>query len=107
MLLLVQDGRLALTDDVRKFLPEHGYGPTITIDHLLTHTSGIRDWVGRGQFMPARVTRPLHVPGTAPGTASPRIRTTRADLRTARQFPRRQNQALPDSTRYALRPSVE
>jgi CubicO group peptidase (beta-lactamase class C family) len=46
VLLLVEDGRLSLSDDVRKHIPElHDFGHTITIDHLLTHTSGIRDWV--------------------------------------------------------------
>lgn len=46
-LLLVEEGRIALTDDVRKYVPElPDYGQKITIDHLLTHTSGIRDWTG-------------------------------------------------------------
>lgn len=47
ILLLVEEGRLALSDDVRKYVPElPEYGNTITLNHLLTHTSGIRDWVG-------------------------------------------------------------
>lgn len=47
VLLLVQDGRLALTDDVRKHIPElPDYGHPITLEHLLTHTSGLRDWTG-------------------------------------------------------------
>ena len=46
-LILVQDGKIALTDDVRKYVPElPDYGQKITIDNLLTHTSGIRDWSG-------------------------------------------------------------
>ena len=46
VLLLVEDGKLSLSDDVRTHIPElHDFGHTITIDHLLTHTSGIRDWV--------------------------------------------------------------
>lgn len=46
VLLLVDQGRLSLRDDVRKHIPElPDYGHTITVDHLLTHTSGIRDWV--------------------------------------------------------------
>jgi CubicO group peptidase (beta-lactamase class C family) len=44
-LLLVQQGKLALTDDVRKYVPElPDYGKRLTIDHLLHHTSGLRDW---------------------------------------------------------------
>lgn len=45
ILLLAADGRVSLSDDVRKYLPElPDYGTTITIDHLLHHTSGLRDW---------------------------------------------------------------
>ena len=45
VLLLAQGGRLALTDDVRKYVPEFpDYSETITIDHLLSHTSGLREW---------------------------------------------------------------
>jgi CubicO group peptidase (beta-lactamase class C family) len=47
VLLLVEDGRLSLTDDIRKYLPDlPDYGHTVTVDHLLTHTAGIRDWTG-------------------------------------------------------------
>jgi CubicO group peptidase (beta-lactamase class C family) len=46
-LLLVEEKRLSLSDDVRKYISEMpDYGQKITIDHLLTHTSGIRDWTG-------------------------------------------------------------
>jgi CubicO group peptidase (beta-lactamase class C family) len=45
ILILARDGRLKLTDNIRNYLPEMPrYGADITIDHLLTHTSGIRDW---------------------------------------------------------------
>ncbi len=45
VLLLVEDGKLSLSDDVRKHVPQlPDYGHKITIDHLLTHTSGMRDW---------------------------------------------------------------
>jgi len=45
ILLLAQDGKLALTDDIRKYLPEMpDYGTPITINNLLSHTSGLRDW---------------------------------------------------------------
>jgi CubicO group peptidase (beta-lactamase class C family) len=43
--LLVNDGRIKLTDDVRKYVPElQDYGTPITVDHLVHHTSGLRDW---------------------------------------------------------------
>lgn len=49
VILLVEDKRLSLTEDIRKYLPElPDYGHKITLDHLLTHTSGIRDWTGLG-----------------------------------------------------------
>ncbi len=45
--LLVEDGKLRFDDDVRKYVPElPDYGAPITIDHLLRHTSGLRDYVG-------------------------------------------------------------
>src|SRR5688572_25973184 len=45
VVLLAQDGKLSLYDDVRKHIPEvPSYGTPITIRHLLTHTSGLRDW---------------------------------------------------------------
>jgi CubicO group peptidase (beta-lactamase class C family) len=44
ILLLAQDGKLALDDDIRKYLPEvPDFGTKITIRHLANHTSGIRD----------------------------------------------------------------
>jgi len=44
VLLLAREKELALNDDIRKLLPEvPAFGPLITIRHLLTHTSGIRD----------------------------------------------------------------
>ena len=45
--MLVGEGRVKLTDDIRKYIPELGdVGHTVTIDHLLHHTSGYRDWPG-------------------------------------------------------------
>ena len=62
MLLLEKDGSLSLDDDARKYLPElPDYGHRITIRHLLTHTSGLRDqWdllaMARGRFDENRIT---------------------------------------------------
>jgi CubicO group peptidase (beta-lactamase class C family) len=45
IMLLVEDGRLSLDDEVRKHVPElPDYGVPLTIRHMLTHTSGLRDW---------------------------------------------------------------
>ena len=44
LVLLEQDGKLSLEDDIHKYLPElPDYGAKITIRNLLQHTSGIRD----------------------------------------------------------------
>jgi CubicO group peptidase (beta-lactamase class C family) len=45
ILLLADDGRLSLDDDVRKFIPElPDYGHRITLRHLLHHTGGLREY---------------------------------------------------------------
>ena len=45
ILLLDQEGKLSLSDDVRKYVPElPQYDVTITIQNLLNHTSGLKDW---------------------------------------------------------------
>ena len=44
ILLLADEGRLSLDDDIRLHLPELAdYGDTVTIDHLMHNSSGIRD----------------------------------------------------------------
>jgi len=45
VLLLAQDGKLSLDDDVRKYLPEMpDYGSKITLRNMLHHTSGLRNY---------------------------------------------------------------
>ena len=62
IMLLGADGKLSVDDDIRKYLPEiPDYGTPITIRHLLTHTSGLRDqWnliaLARGRFEENRIT---------------------------------------------------
>ncbi|GLC23834.1 serine hydrolase [Roseisolibacter agri] len=62
VLLLERDGKLSLDDDVRRHVPElPDYGHRITIRHLLTHTSGLRDFfelliLARGRFEEDRIT---------------------------------------------------
>jgi CubicO group peptidase (beta-lactamase class C family) len=44
ILLLEQEGKLSIDDDIRKYLPEMpDYGHKITLRHLANHTSGIRE----------------------------------------------------------------
>ncbi len=44
--LLVEGGQVSLEDDIRDYLPEiSSFGDTITIRHLIYHTSGLRDYI--------------------------------------------------------------
>jgi CubicO group peptidase (beta-lactamase class C family) len=43
--MLVLEGKIGLDDDIRKYLPEMPvYEKPVTVNHLLHHTSGIRDY---------------------------------------------------------------
>jgi CubicO group peptidase (beta-lactamase class C family) len=45
VVLLALEDRISLDDDVRKYIPEvPQYEWPVTIRHMLTHTSGLRDW---------------------------------------------------------------
>jgi CubicO group peptidase (beta-lactamase class C family) len=45
VLLLAHENKLSLDDPVRKYIPElPDYGKPLLIRHMLTHTSGLRDW---------------------------------------------------------------
>ena len=42
---LLQEEKIGLDDDIRKYLPDvPDFGKIITIRHLIHHTSGLRDW---------------------------------------------------------------
>ena len=62
VMLLVRDGKLSLDDDVRRWLPKlPRYETPITLGHLLSHTSGLRDFfelliIARGRFEEERIT---------------------------------------------------
>src|SRR6516165_12182097 len=45
LLLLAQRGKISLDDPVRKYLPEiPDYGTPLTIRHVMSHLSGLREW---------------------------------------------------------------
>jgi CubicO group peptidase (beta-lactamase class C family) len=44
ILILMEKGKLNLNDKITKFIPDYPEGDKITIHHLLTHTSGIKDF---------------------------------------------------------------
>jgi CubicO group peptidase (beta-lactamase class C family) len=63
VLTLVEEGRVRLDGRVADYLPDYPrpQGERITLHHLLTHTSGIPDYVGRDDFF--RVSAPApHTP---------------------------------------------
>ncbi|HET8671766.1 MAG TPA: serine hydrolase domain-containing protein, partial [Candidatus Saccharimonadales bacterium] len=46
ILMLAQKGQLALDDNIRKYIPEvPDFGQPITLRHLISHTSGLRDFL--------------------------------------------------------------
>lgn len=58
ILLLRAEGKLALDDPITRFLPDYDtHGQTITIHHLLTHTSGIPNFITLPGFWESNVAR--------------------------------------------------
>ena len=52
ILQLMEEGKLSLQDDITKFIPDYPtQAYTITIEHLLTHTSGIKSYTGMTDYM--------------------------------------------------------
>ena len=53
ILMLAEQGKLSLEDDITKFLPDYPTkGQKITIEHLLTHTSGIKSYTSLPEWLP-------------------------------------------------------
>lgn len=51
ILLLVEEGKISLSDTVQKILPDYpDSGKKITVEHLLTHTSGIPNYTSKPNF---------------------------------------------------------
>ena len=60
ILMLAEEGKLSLQDPIEKHLP--GYptqGHVITIEHLLTHTSGIQSYTDMPGWMTTRILAPI------------------------------------------------
>ncbi len=52
ILMLAEQGKLSLDDDITKFLPDYPTkGQRITIEHLLTHTSGIKNYTSLPEWL--------------------------------------------------------
>ena len=51
ILMLADEGKLSVSDDITRFLPDYPtHGKKITIEHLLTHTSGIVNYTSKREF---------------------------------------------------------
>ena len=51
ILKLEEEGKLSLQDDIKKFIDDYpAHGHTITVEHLLTHTSGIKSYTGMREW---------------------------------------------------------
>lgn len=52
ILQLMEQGKLSLQDEITKFIPDYPtHGHKITIEHLLTHTSGIQSYTAMKDFL--------------------------------------------------------
>lgn len=52
ILMLAEEGKLALNDPITRFFPDYPtQGKVITIEHLLTHTSGIVSYTGKSNYV--------------------------------------------------------
>ena len=62
ILLLEEDGQLKVTDSITDYLPDYPTnGHTITIEHLLTHTSGIYSYTDMPGYMATTVRQDMTV----------------------------------------------
>jgi CubicO group peptidase (beta-lactamase class C family) len=53
ILLLQERGKLSVADDITKYLPDYPtHGQKITLDHLLTHLSGVPDYTSLPEWLP-------------------------------------------------------
>ena len=53
ILMLAEQSKLALDDSITKFLPDYPtHGHLITVEHLLTHTSGIKSYTSMPEWLP-------------------------------------------------------
>ena len=58
ILKLQEEKKLSVSDKLSKYFPGYPKGDSITIEQLLTHTSGIYNYTNDGKFMANEVTKP-------------------------------------------------
>jgi CubicO group peptidase (beta-lactamase class C family) len=70
ILKLQEDGKLSVDDKLTKFIPDYPRGDEVTIHHLLTHTSGIKSFTSKPDFLTT---------ATAPATLNQMIDSFKQD----------------------------
>jgi len=60
ILKLQEEKKLSVSDKLSKYFPGYPKGDSITIEQLLTHTSGIYNYTNDGKFMANEVTKPAN-----------------------------------------------
>jgi CubicO group peptidase (beta-lactamase class C family) len=58
ILKLQEEGKISVDDKLSKFFPDFPRGNEVTIHHLLTHTSGIKSYTGKADFID-KVVKPI------------------------------------------------
>ena len=58
IMYLQEKGKLTLQDKLSKYFPELPFADSVTIYHLLTHTSGIYNYTRDGDFMKSEAVKP-------------------------------------------------
>ena len=62
IMMLAEEGKLSVSDPITRHLPDYpSYGDGITIEHLLTHTSGIVSYTGIPGYMQTQVRKDVTV----------------------------------------------
>lgn len=64
ILKLVELKKLSLTDKISRFYPGYPHGDSITIEHLLTHTSGIWNYTDDGGRLNSHIDKPVPIEAT-------------------------------------------
>src|SRR5882757_3043185 len=59
ILQLQEKNKLSLQDKLSKYIPDYPHGDEITIENLLTHTSGIYNYTNDRAFMEKETTKPI------------------------------------------------
>jgi len=62
IMMLVEQGKVGLQDSIDKYLPGYPQGQSITVEHLLTHTSGIQSYTDIPGYMASKIQADLTVP---------------------------------------------